>query len=188
MENRLAVSNIIFASVTIALVVVGSTGFFLYATRPTTHETVTESMTGTMSHSSTSSVTMNETGPRAVAFTPAHGEMVSTGWLIVAPLTNGSYTVSVYAKGLEPPAMGDYIVEAAQKTGQMAMVPIGGTNLTLSEFSTDSHGTGQFFIILHQNPGSLYENVSIVFLPGMQMQNATVVATAPLTMTASSHT
>ena len=36
--------------------------------------------------------------------------------------------------------MGDYIVEAAQNSGQMATVPIAGTNATLSEFEADSFG------------------------------------------------
>jgi hypothetical protein len=184
MKYRHAVSNVIFASVVIVLIVVASSGFLLLATRPATNETMIETVT----HTASSTGTMNKTSPYAVAFAPAHGQMISSGWLIVAPLGNGSFAVSVYAKGLEPPEMGDYIAEAAQNTGQMAVVPIGGTNVTVSEFTTDSHGTGQFFIILHQNPSSLYENVSIVFLPGMHMQNATVVATAPLTMPASSHT
>jgi hypothetical protein len=108
--------------------------------------------------------------------------MFGIGWLIAAPLSNGSYAVTLYATGLEPPAMGDYIVEAAENTGQMAMVPIAGTNATLSEFVADSHGNGQFFVVLHQAPTSIYESVSIVYLPGIQMQNAAVLATAPLTM------
>ncbi len=77
--------------------------------------------------------------------------------------------------------MGDYIVEAAQSRGQMATVPIAGTNATLSEFEADSFGYGQFFTVLMESLSSLYEGVSVVYLPGMEMTNATVVATATLT-------
>jgi hypothetical protein len=66
-------------------------------------------------------------------------------------------------------------------SGSMAVVPI-GPNATASEFETSSNGVGNFFILLSQNPYSAFENVQIVYLPGMQMTNATVVATATLTM------
>jgi hypothetical protein len=39
-----------------------------------------------------------------------------------------------------------------------------------------------FFVILHQEPASIYESVSILYLPGMQMQNAVAVATAAVRM------
>ena len=37
---------------------------------------------------------MNETGQNEVAFVPVHGQMMSIGWLVVAPLGNRSYAVS----------------------------------------------------------------------------------------------
>jgi hypothetical protein len=184
-SRRRGVTNAVFASTVAVLLIVAASGFLLYAGRPTMTETTSETMT----HTTTSTEMMNETMQEpAIALVPSHGQMISSGWLIVAPLGNGSYAVSVYARGLEAPAMGDYIVEAAQNSGQMAMVPIAGANVTLSEFTTDSHGTGQYFAGLHENPSSVYESVSLLFIPGMRMQNATVVATATLTMTTSTHT
>jgi len=174
--RRRGVSNTIFGITVVVLLAVAAGGFVLYGTRSAIQGT-TSTASDTMSHSSAGTGASH-----AVAFNPAHGQMFGIGWLIVAPLGNGSYAVTLYATGLEPSAMGDYIVEAAQNTGQMAMVPIAGTNATLSEFVADSHGNGQFFVVLHQAPTSIYESVSIVYLPGMEMQNAVVVATAPVTM------
>ena len=66
-------------------------------------------------------------------------------------------------------------------TGSMT-VPISSqsmhTNTTsASEFQADKNGTGNFFILLDSNPMTTFENVELLFLPGMVMQNATVVAT-----------
>jgi hypothetical protein len=175
-RDRVAVSTMVFGVTVVVLLAVAASGFALYAMRPAAVET-TQSMSETTSMSTTGAMAQP-----AVAFVPAHGQMISSGWLVVAPLGNGSYAVSVYATGLETPSMGNYIVEAAQNSGAMANVPIAGSNATLSEFETDSHGTGVFFAILHQNPSSVFESVSVIYLPGMQMQNAMVVATAPLSM------
>ena len=177
--RRRAISNAVFGITVAVLLAVAASGFFLYGTRPAAQETMTVSSSDTMSHTS-SSAAMSETAAPAVAFTPAHGQMFGNGWLIVAPLGNGSYAVTLHANGLEPAAMGGYIVEAAQNTGQMAMVPIAGANATLSEFDADNNGNGQFFTILHQSPHAIFESVSIVYLPQMQMTNAVVVATAAL--------
>jgi hypothetical protein len=179
--RRPTVSNIVFGITVVVLLAVAAGGFFLYGTRPAMEETTTVTSSDTVSHSSTSSA-MNDTAASAIAFATAHGQMFGEDWLLVAPLGNGSYAVSLHATGLESASMGDYIVEAAQNSGQMAMVPIAGTNATQSEFTADSHGGGQFFAVLHQKPSSIYESVSIAYLPGVEMQNATVVATAPLTM------
>ena len=91
--------------------------------------------------------------------------------------------MSVHAEGLES-TMGTgnvYNVEAASASGGMSVSPI-GRNATSSEFETTSGGVGNFFILLGQNPYSAFENIQIVFLPGMQMGNGTVVATASLMM------
>ena len=180
-SKRRAVSNTVFGITLVVLLAVAASGFVLYGTRPAMQETMTVTTTDNMSQNSSSSA-MNESATPAVPLVAAHGQMFGNGWLIVAPLGNGSYAVSVHATGLEAAAMGDYIVEAAQNSGQMATVPIAGTNATLSEFTADNHGNGQYFVVLHQEPSSIYESISIVYLPGMEMQNATVVATAPLTM------
>jgi hypothetical protein len=176
---RRAVGTAVFAATVIVLLAVAAGGFFLYATKSTAQETMTVTSSESMAHSS--SETMSASAG-AIAFTPAAGQMFGMGWLVVAPLGNGSYAVTVHATGLESASMGDYIVEAAQSSGQMARVPIAGTNDTLSEFTADSGGNGNLFLILHQAPSSEYESVSIVYLPDMEMQNATVVATASLMM------
>jgi hypothetical protein len=179
--RRRAVSTTVFGVTVVVLLAVAASGFFLYGSRPTTTDTTTVTMSDVMGHSSSSGA-MTETTAPAIAFTPTNGQMFGNGWLIVAPLGNGSYAVTLHATGLESSSMGDYIVEAAQNSGQMATVPIAGANTTQSEFAADNNGNGQFFVVLHEEPSSIYESVSIVFLPGMEMQNAAVVATASLTM------
>ncbi len=184
-RGRRAVTNGVFGVTVAVLLVVAASGFLLYGTKSTNQAastvTTTETMTESMSLSASTSGAMNESAaPAAVAFVPAHGQMFGSGWLIIASLGNGDYAVTVHATGLESASMGNYIVEAAQNSGQMATVPIAGTNSTLSEFEADSSGNGQFFTVLMENPHSVYESVSIVYLPGMEMTNATVVATAPL--------
>jgi hypothetical protein len=179
--GRRAVSTAIFGVTVVVLVAVAASSFFLYATRPAMVETMTVTTSSDSMAHSTSSSAMSGTAAPAIAFTPAHGQMFGNGWLIVAPLGNGSYAVTLHATGLESPSMGGYLVEAAQNGGQMATVPIAGTNATQSEFTPDNNGNGQFFTVLHQEPSSTYESISIVYLPGMEMQNAAVVATASLT-------
>jgi len=180
-RERRAVTTAVFGATAAVLLVVAASGFVLYGTRSTMDETSTVTMTDTMSQSASTSGAMNEAAAQAaVAFVPAQGQMFGGGWLIVASLGNGDYALTLHATGLESASMGNYIVEAAQNSGQMATVPIAGSNATLSEFEADSSGSGQFFTVLMQNPSSVYESVSIVYLPGMEMQNATVVATASL--------
>jgi len=180
-HERRAVTTAAFGVTVAILLVVAVSGFVLYGTRSTMQETSTLTMTETMSQSASSSVSMSESAaPAAIAFVPAHGQMFGGGWLIIASLGNGDYALTLHATGLESASMGNYIVEAAQSSGQMATVPIAGANATLSEFAADSSGNGQFFTVLMENPGSAYESVSIVYLPGMEMQNATAVATASL--------
>jgi len=172
-SRRGSVSNGVFAITVAVLVVVASAGFLLYSSRPTMEETMTVTTSDTMSSNGSS-------GATATALVAAHGAMFGNGWLVVASAGNGSYIVTLRATGLEPASMGDYIVEAAQNSGQMATVPIAGSNATLSEFEADNAGNGEFFTILHEAPSSAYESVSIEYLPGMQMQEAMVVASASL--------
>ena len=182
-DTRRGISNIVFASTVIVLLVVAASGFLLYATRPATTKTTTEVMTETMTQTPSSTGPVNETGQAATAaFVPVQGQMFTRGWAVIAPVGGGDYLVSIHAEGLEAPSMGDYTVEASQNTGNIAMVPIGGTNATLSEFEASSSGVGQFSIVLMENPSSQFESISIVYLPGMEMTNATVVATADLVM------
>jgi hypothetical protein len=200
MYLRGGVSSPVFAGVVVALFVVASVGFTLYLTKPgaesmtqtttdnmtvTTTEMVTQSAATQMTESNTTNtVSGSAVSSKALAFNASAGQMFHDGWLLIAPVGMNQYAFSVHAEGLESTqGMGDaYIVEGAQSSGSMASVPIGGQNATLSEFEVGPNGVGNFFIILDQNPFSSYESVSIVFLPGMQMTNATVVATASFTM------
>ena len=58
-----------------------------------------------------------------------------------------------------------------------------------SEFQADKNGTGNYFILLDSNPMTTFENVELLFLPGMVMQNATLVATLSMSsmMTSTNH-
>ena len=178
MKVRSGVSNAVFAGTAIVLVILAGIGFSLYFTS-TGASTTTDNMTATMTHTVTAS--MNATD--ASQFTPATGQMIHTAWLLIEPTGSGDYAVSVFAQGLESTqATGSiYIVEGTQSSGSMGVVPI-GANATASEFGTTSQGVGSYFTLLMQNPYDSFENVQIVYLPGMQMGNATVVATATLSM------
>lgn len=201
--NGTGVSSAVFASAVIVLIVVAASGFGLYATKPqvvstttvtSTNEmtnTMTETMTNTMTETMTTTMTGNMTQTstsamthEAIAFTPRQGQMIGNAWLLVEPAgMNGQYALSIYAPGLEQ-TMGTgnvYLVEAAQASGSMASVPVTG-NVTTSEFEVGSNGVGQFFALLSQNPYTTFENVQIFYLAGMQMSNATLVATAALGM------
>jgi hypothetical protein len=176
MNVRPGISNAVFAGTTIVLLILAGVGFSLYLTASSTTHTTTENMTETMTTGTT------EMGADAIQFTPATGQMIHTGWLLVQSTGSGDYAVAIHAEGLEnTQQMGsDYIVEAEQSSGSMSVVPI-GPNDTASEFQTSSTGVGDFFIVLMQNPFTSFDNIQIVYLPGMAMTNATVVATATLT-------
>ena len=182
MKFRAGVSTAVFAGTTVVLLILAGIGFSLYLTNSSSH-TTTENMTETMTETMTQTSTSAMNGTDAVEFTPATGQMIHSGWLLIQPAGMDDYAVSVHAEGLEnTQAMGsDYIVEGAQSSGSMAVVPI-GPNATASEFDTNGNGVGNFFILLSQNPYSTFENIQIVYLPGMQMTNAIVVATATLSM------
>jgi hypothetical protein len=173
MKVRRGVSNAVFAGTTVVLLILVGIGFSLYLTSPGTH-TTTENMTETTG-------TTETMAGNAIQFTPVTGQMVHTAWLLIEGAGPGDYAVSIHAEGLESTQQtgSDYIVEAQQSSGSMAVVPI-GPNATASEFETTSAGVGNFFVMLMQNPFTSFENIEIVYLPGMQMTNATVVATASL--------
>ena len=194
MKVRRAVTNAVFLGTVVVLLIFSGIGYSLYfISMPAGHETsvmtvttdammVTESMnhttTQTMAEGSTSAVTES-----AVQFTPAPGQMVHSAWALIEPAGSGMYAVSVHAEGLESTqGTGNvYIVEATSASGSMSVAPI-GPNGTSSEFETTGSGVGDFFVLLGQNPYSAFESIEIVYLPGMQMSNGTVVATASLTM------
>ncbi len=165
-ETRRGVPSKLFAGTVIVLVLTTAVGFSLYLTKPTAAPKVAEATT--------------------ISFTPATGQMVHGGWLVVGTTASGKYAVSVYAQGLDTTTgtRNAYIIEAAQSSGAKSVVPI-GSNATASEFQVGSDGIGSYFTLLGSNPFTNYENVQIIFLPGMEMNRATVVATASLSM--SSH-
>jgi hypothetical protein len=112
--------------------------------------------------------------------------MITNAWLIVTSVGMGEYAVVVHAEGLEP--NGDYIVEGPLATGAMQTVPISTQSMEMnttaaSEFTADSHGTGLFWIALNSNPSQTFEAIQLYFLPGMSMQNATLVASVMFPMT-----
>jgi hypothetical protein len=205
MKVRPGVATAVFAGTTILLLIVAGVGFSLYftssgSTQQTTAtmnhttteamtetmgQTTTEVMTETMGQTTTEVMTQTATGTDAIQFTPATGQMVNSAWLLIQPTGSGQYAVSVNAQGLESTqGTGSiYIVEGAQLSGSMSVVPI-GPNATDSEFETSGTGAGSYFILLNQDPFTTFENIQIVYLPGMQMTNATVVATATLAMVA----
>ena len=180
---RPGVSNAVFAGTAIVLVIIAGVGFALYLTNSPSTVTTTNNMTETMTHTSTTTMVENANGTSAVEFAPVTGQMIHTGWLLIEPAGMDQYALVVHAEGLESTQStgSDYIVEGTQSSGSMAVVPI-GPNATASEFETGSSGVGNYFVLLSQNPYTAFENVEIVYLPGMQMTNATVVATAALTM------
>lgn len=179
MKTRRGISNAVFAGTSVVLLIVAGIGFSLYLTGSHSNTTMTDTMTETM----TSTGSMSTAATEAVQFTPATGQMMNSAWLLIQPTGMGDYAVSIYAQGLESThGTGNvYLVEGTQSSGSMSMVPL-GSNETASEFETTSAGVGAYFTTLMQNPYSSFENIQIVYLPGMQMSNAVVVATANLTM------
>ncbi len=113
-----------------------------------------------------------------MALKPVAGQMIHSGWVLISPIGSGDYAVSLHAEGLEPPASGGYIVEGVTRAG-MNMVPIGG-NATVSEFDAGTDGSGNFWTTLMQNPSSTYEGIDLLYLPGMDMTHAALVATIQL--------
>lgn len=203
MHPRRAVTNQAFGVAVVALILVAAVGYGLYLTRPPMTETMTETTTQPMTETTTNTMTqtmtvtvtnaMTETTTQtttsvstgeALSFAAQSGQMIGNALLLIQPAgMNGGYALSIYAPGLEP-SMGtgsNYIVEGAQTSGSMALVPVTG-NVTTSEFEAGSNGVGQFFALLSQNPYSSFESIQIFYLPGMSMSNATLVATASLSM------
>jgi hypothetical protein len=107
------------------------------------------------------------------------GQMFHTGWVVIAPAGSGHYAIAVHAEGLEPPSSGGYIVEGAQRTTAANVVPIGG-NATASEFDAGADGVGNYWTVIMENPTTSYGSIELLFLPGMNMTQATLVASVSL--------
>jgi hypothetical protein len=194
-RSRSAVANGIFGAAIVVLIVVAAVGYGLYGTaasKPAVISTLTVTTTNVSTEMMTTSEMMNHTTSMtemsgnassgcACMFTPKSGAMISSAWFVVGQTEMvNQYAVSIHAEGLEP--NGTYIVEGTLTSGSMAAVPISSksmsTNTTsASEFQADKNGTGNYFILLESNPMTSFGNVEILFLPGMVMQNATLVAT-----------
>jgi len=165
------VSNAPWIVSIILLLIVTGAGFGLYLTKPSAVSNATEVMTETTPES-------------AKLFTPKANVMMAegihSGYLIVVPVGGGNWAIGIHAEGLEPTVgTGNiYLVEAQQKSGAMGIAPINAQNATASEFSVGSGGIGQYFTTLNQGPRATFESVQVVFLGGMEMSNATVIATA----------
>lgn len=154
----------------------------LYLTKTASTQTVTQTVSQTSSEAMSESTTgAMEATPIAFQLMPAAGQMFHSGWVLVGQTDSGRYALSVHAEGLETASAGDYIVEGQQSSGSMLVVPL-GANATSSEFGGGSNGVGNFFIVLNVNPLSAYESIQILYLPEMQMADATLVASAHLSM------
>ena len=192
------ITNAVFGAVVAVLVIVAALGYGLYGTAAsktvtstntvTTMNVSTEMVTTEMSHSSSSMNNENTTSPSAAyMFTAKSGAMVSQAWLLVLPtgMMHDEYAISIHAEGLE--SNGTYIVEGALSSGGMNVVPISSQSMNMnmtggSEFQAEENGTGNYWVVLDSNPATTFENVQILFLPGMDMQNAMPVASVNLSM------
>ncbi len=106
------------------------------------------------------------------------GQTIQGGWIVIIPTGTGHYALSVRATGLKPPSSGAYIVEGVAKQATN-MAPI-TANATASEFEADNSGVGNYWIVLSQNPSTNFGAIDLLYLPGMQMTNAVLVATVKL--------
>jgi hypothetical protein len=114
----------------------------------------------------------------SLALSLQSGQMIHSGWVLVSPIGSGDYAVSLHAEGLEGASSGAYIVEGVTRQG-MNMVPLAGT-VGASEFVAGVNGSGNFWTTLMQNPSTAYEGIDLIYLPGMNMTHATLVASAQL--------
>jgi hypothetical protein len=120
---------------------------------------------------------LNQTAP--IAFKAESGQMAHDAWLLVSPAGNGRYVVAVHAEGLDHNStQGAYLVEGVTKTAAK-MIPL-AANASLSEFEAGNNGIGQYSAIINQNPNTAFSKILVLFLPGMSMERAVLVATATL--------
>jgi len=204
-KSRSAVSNGIFGTAVVVLIVIAGVGYGLYGTASgktttstntvTTTAVTTEMMVSTeimTGSQSTTSGAGNMTGSSALMFTANSGAMISSGWLLALPTgMMHEYAVSIHVEGLEP--NGTYLVEGALMAGAMNTVPISsqsmGMNTTsASEFQASKNGTANYWIVINSNPATAFERIQIFFLPNMSMQNMALVATASFTSMMSNST
>jgi hypothetical protein len=116
---------------------------------------------------------------KVLPLTPHPGAMIHTGWVVIAPVGSGDYAISLHAEGLEPPSSGGYLVEGAQRTTAMNVVPV-GANASASEFEAGTDGVGNYWTVIMENPTTSFESIELLYLPGMNMTQATLVASVSL--------
>lgn len=186
MKRRSGVTNTLFAVTVVVLVVVAVVGYGLYAANASKQSQM-EQNTGTSDSAMTETLTSTETMNQTYAYplTPQSGAMVDNAWLLVVPLGMHQYAVSVHAEGLE--TNGTYILEGTMASGNMQTVPISTESMTMndtaaSEFQSNSNGTGLYWIILSSDPMTTFESIQLYFIQGGMMENASLIATADLTM------
>jgi hypothetical protein len=167
MSAKTSSTKILVAAILVALVVGGSIGYFARGS-----EVSSLMNQNTMLHQEMQSATT------AVKLTPASGPMPPHDvWLVVTSLGGGDFAVVLSAQGLE--GNGSYLIEGVMKGGQMNHVPITG-NAADSEFEPDMHGNGLYWHVSMSDPRVQYDQVILLYLPGMQMTNAQQVASANL--------
>lgn len=200
LKSRSAVANVIFAAAVVILIVVAAVGFGLYGMAAASSKVLTSTNTVTVTspvmtetvmtgestmmtvggENNMSSSSSGNNGAFVMMFTPKSGTMISQALFLSAPTgTMGEYALSIHAEGLEP--NGTYLVEATPIQGGMVAGPISAHSTTMnttraSEFQANGNGTGNYWIVLDANPLATFESVQLVFLPGMSMKNASVVA------------
>ncbi len=156
------VSPILIASVLIALVVGVAVG---YASR--TNELLKAQESKNMLEEELKAKTVG------LAFVAESGQMAHDLWLIIAPLKGGKYAVTIRGEGLDQKG-GIYLVEGIQRADKK-MVPL-APSMQGSEFAADEKFNGLYWVVLDKDPRATFEKLVLLFLPGMQMEKAILVA------------
>ena len=116
----------------------------------------------------------------AIPFEPEPGLMFHDGWLLITQRGDGKFTVVIRSEGFDKTGPEDaYLIEGVTRTEPMQMVPI-GTTLDASVFHADQNGHGFYWIVLDKDPRVTFDKILILYLPGMSMERAALVATAKL--------
>lgn len=112
-----------------------------------------------------------------IPLAPVNGEMAHDIWLIITPLPEGQFAVTLSAQGLQQ--NGGYLIEGVTRATPTATVPI-ATTAADSEFVAEVHGNGIYWHVLTSDPRVTYGEVLLIYLPNMQIQGSKLVASAYL--------
>jgi hypothetical protein len=206
-REKSAVTNAIFGAAVAVLVVVAAVGFGLYGTSvgKTTTEISTSIVTTTSVTTQTTEMMVNRSasgsrfmengtfpnmamGTVALRFTPESGAMISSAFLISIPFGANQTAVLFQAQGLEP--NGTYLLEGSLSGNSASSVPITMESMRMNStsdtyFLANANGTGLFWTNLGVSIATTFTQIDLVYLPGMSLQNATIVATANINETSS---